>query len=123
MKEEAIAGLVTTANVLGCAFIVMAACVIVFALLDIARLCANKRRMGAPVKKGSKQLLDDLKRAGSSREKANILVALILAGYILNHTIGNGGEKYDDDRQQARFKRFLTPAAVEKLNSMNGTVL
>ena len=120
MKGAAMTILWGTENVLIPVFLILASFLIVRELLDMFRFRAVRRRRGELAKKSGRQLLADLEQTSSSYEKARIFVALILVGYVLNHTIGNEGEKYDDGKQHARFKRFLTPAAVGKLNSMDG---
>lgn len=119
MDREVALAFVTVASVLVPLFVVLSLSLIVY---EFFGGYGGGKRSGSQRKpeKSSGQLLAELEEAGSSNGKAKIFVALILVGYVLNHIIGNEGEKYDDDKQRERFKRFLTPDAVKRINSMGG---
>lgn len=65
-------------------------------------------------------LLSELVQSSSPETKANIIVSLIVIGYILIHKLINSGSKYDDNQQRKRFKKFLSKESVDKLNSLGG---
>lgn len=123
MNREVINAFVTVANVLVFIFSIFAISLIACAICGIFKLCADRKNVSFLKNKSDIELLIELAQTKSSAEKANIFVSLIFAGYVLNHKIVNAGGKYDDEKQQERFNRFLTPTAVKKLNTMDGTVL
>lgn len=123
MNSDIVVAFSTTANVLVFIFGVLSILLIIYELFGIFRLYGNRKRKSILRNKSYTELLAELKQAKLSNEKASIFVSLILTGYVLNHIIVNAGGKYDDDKQQRRFKLFLTPTAVKKLNSMDGITL
>lgn len=123
MNREVITVFVATANVLVFIFGVLAILLIVRELVGVFRLLVNRKRSSVSKSKDPAELLAELAQTKSSYEKASIFVSLILVGYVLSHKIVNAGGKYDDDKQRTRFKHFLTPVAIKKLNNMDGSAL
>lgn len=122
MSKEAMMNFITVASVLICVFSVIAGLAVIHELLAIIKLLTKKKQRQAE-QKSDAELLIELKKTESSDEKASIFVSLLHSGYALSHKLVNAGGKYDDEKQQTRFKHFLTSTAVEKLNSMDGVAL
>lgn len=123
MDKEVLMNFITVSNVLACAFSVIAALALVYELLAIVNLLLKQKKQYQIEQRNDIELLTKLKNSELPDEKAGIFVSLLRSGYALSHKIVNAGGKYDDKRQQTRFKNFLTPTAVEKLNSMDGIAL
>lgn len=123
MDKEVLMNFVTISNVLAYTFSTIAAIALVYELSSIAKLLAKRKKRYQVGLRSDTELLAELKMSESSDEKAGIFVSLLRSGYALSHKIVNAGGKYDDKKQQTRFKNFLTPIAVEKLNSMDGIAL
>lgn len=75
-----------------------------------------------PTKKYNQQRIRNnlyiLHQTNDSNKKADAFIALMFLSYISIHIMGNRGGKYDDARQMERFKKFLTPTALKKLNEL-----
>lgn len=123
MDKEVLMNFITVSNVLACAFSVIVALALTYELLAIVKLLTKRKKRYQVESRSDTELLAELKKTESPDEKAGIFVSLLRSGYALSHKIVNAGGKYDDKKQQTRFENFLTPTAVEKLNSMDGIAL
>ena len=66
------------------------------------------------------QQLSILRSSSDSAKKANAFVTLMDLSYVLVHTLVNGRNNYDDQIQNIRFKKSLTPEMIKRLNALDG---
>lgn len=66
------------------------------------------------------QELNILRSSSDSARKASAFVALMDLSYVLVHTLINKGNSYDDQIQNIRFKKSLTPEMIKRLNALEG---
>lgn len=57
---------------------------------------------------------------GSTMEKAKAFVNLMDLSYVLVHIMINQGNNYNDELQQKKFKKSLTPKVVNRLKELEG---
>lgn len=115
MDKEMISTFVGIVNVLVGVF---ALCSIIFIVREVSMIFKFPLKRKHSSLDNDAELLIQLAQATSPEAKAGIFVSLMASGYILIHKIINAGLKYDDSKQRIRFKKFLTPTTVRKLNTM-----
>lgn len=123
MNKEVLMNFITVPNVLACVFSLIAVLAVTYELFAIIRLLVKRKKQYRVEQRSDDELLTELKTAESPDKKASIFVLLLRSGYALSHKIVNAGGRFDDEKQQIRFNLFLTPTAVEKINSMDGIAL
>lgn len=101
---------------------VFALCSILFLMRDAFRIFKFPLKRKHSNLDNDAELLIQLAQATSPEAKAGIFVSLMASGYILIHKMINAGSKYDDNKQRMRFKKFLTPTTVRKLNTMGENI-
>lgn len=66
------------------------------------------------------QGLGILKSSTDSLSKAKAFVSLMDLSYVLVHTLVNKGNNYDDEIQNKRFHKFLTPQVMKEIVGVEG---
>ena len=66
------------------------------------------------------QELEILKSSTDSLSKAKEFVSLMDSSYVLVHTLMNKGNNYDDEIQNNRFHKFLTPQVMKEIAGVEG---
>lgn len=66
------------------------------------------------------QGLEILKSSTDSLSKAKAFVSLMDLSYVLVHTLVNKGNNYDDEIQNKRFHKFLTPQVMKEIVGVEG---
>lgn len=62
--------------------------------------------------------LELFEKSKSSEEKAKYFISLMKLSYVLIHVMQNHGGKYNDKKQEERFKSSLTKEAIEKIKKL-----
>jgi len=66
------------------------------------------------------QGLEILKSSTDSLSKAKAFVSLMDLSYVLVHTLVNKGNNYNDEIQNKRFHKFLTPQVMKEIVGVEG---
>lgn len=80
----------------------------------------NRERKTANQDITIEQGLEILKSSTDSLSKAKAFVSLMDLSYVLVHTLVNKGNNYDDEIQNKRFHKFLTPQVMKEIVGVEG---
>lgn len=64
--------------------------------------------------------LETLRSSVDSLSKAKAFVSLMESSYVLVHTLVNKGNNYNDEIQNKRFHKFLTPQVMKEIADVEG---
>ena len=86
----------------------------------IVRICRNIKNTKRVSEQTNEEILKYMNEHHNPSECAGAFVRLVKQDYVLIHTMGNNGNKYNDELQAKRYAANFTPEVAQGIKNVKG---